>query len=155
MLPDLVMLQAQLPSLSGVSKKACLVQIVLGQGCVRSCTITAAAGTILRDPEAYRALEQCGELHWNVLPVPSSYVEGTQLATPPYMGTSGQYTPRIPSLCVKALTPEVLAPLSHPYRVLMMLVNGKRPIEEIAWLLNREPQEIVQMVAALPHLIQF
>ena len=157
MLPDVVMLQAQLPSLPGISKEACLAQIILGQGRVHSCTITAAkTGTVLREQqEAYHALERCGDLNWSVLLAPSLYAPASQKATLPYMVASGQYTSKIPSLRVKALTPEVLAPLSLPYRRVMMLVDGKRPIEEIARLLNKGPQEVQQMLAALEHLIQF
>jgi hypothetical protein len=156
MSPDVVMLQAQLPSLPGVSKEACLTQIILGQGRVYSCIITATkAGTVLREQqEAYHALERCGDLSWSVLPAPSRYAPAVQKTALPYIGTSGQHMSKIPSLRVKALTPEVLAPLPPPYRRIILLVDGKRTIEEIARLLNKEPQEVQQILAALGHLIQ-
>lgn len=157
MSPNVVMLQAQLLSLPSVSKEVCLAQIILGQGRVHSCTITTAkTGTVLREQqEAYHALEQCGDLNWSVLPAPSLYASASQKTTPPHMGVSDQYISNIPFLRVKSLTPEVLAPLSLPYRRVLMLVDGKRSIEEIARLLNREQQEVQQILAALRHLIQF
>jgi predicted transcriptional regulator len=87
-----------------------------------------------------------------VLPAPSA--PASQKATLPPMGASGQLTSKVPSLRVPA-TPEILEPLSHPYRRIVRLVDGRRSIDEIARLLNKEPQEVQPMLAALGHLIQF
>ncbi len=154
-LPDVVMLQAQLSSLPGLSKEACLAQIILGQGQVSSCKIIATrTGIVLREQqEAYHALERCGDVTWHVRPAPSLHPPVRPQATLP--PTSGTFPAQIPSLRVSRLSPEILAPLSHPYRRVLGLVDGKRSIEDIARLLNKTPQEIQQMLAALPHLIQF
>lgn len=154
-LPDVVMLRARLSSLPGVSKDACLAQIILGQGQLSSCTITAArtGNVFLKDQEAYHALERCGDLNWSVLPAPPLYASMRQKATLPPM--DGMLPAKIPTLLVATLRPEILEPLSNPYRRVLLLVDGRRSTEDIARLLNKEAQEIQQMLAALPHLIRF
>jgi hypothetical protein len=156
-LPEIVMLQAHLPLLPGVSKEPCLAQIILGQGHVSSCKITTTktGAVLLQQQEAYHALERCGDLEWSVLPAPFLSPSASQKAALPRIGASGQYPSKVPSLSVKALTPEILASLSSPYRRVLALVDGKRSIEEIARLLNKTPQEVQQMLTTLPHLIQF
>lgn len=154
--PEVVVLQAFLSSLPGVTKDACLAQVVLGQGRIHACTITTKTGAVLREQqEAYNALERCGDLNWSVLPAASLNAPTSQKAIPLHLDMYRQPTLKVPSLCVPALTPAILDPLSNPYRRTVRLVDGKRSIEDIARLLNREPQEIEQMLAALPHLIQF
>lgn len=156
-LPDIVMLQAQFSSLPGVSKEACLAQIILGQGRVYSCTITATkTGTVLREQqEAYHALERCGDLNWSVLPAPSLHTPAKPKTTLSPISASGRLSAKAPSLRVSQLSPEILEPLSNPYRRVLRLVDGRRSIEDIARLLNKESHEIQQMLAALPHLVQF
>jgi hypothetical protein len=156
-LPDVVMLQAHLSSLPGVSKDACLAQIILGQGQVYSCKIIATrTGIVLREQqEAYHALERCGDVNWSVRPEPSLHAPVRPQTTSPPTATDRMFPRQIPSLRVSRLSPEILEPLSHPYRRVLRLVDGGRSIEDIARLLNKEPQEIQQMLAALPHLIQF
>jgi len=154
--PEVVVLQAFLSLLPGVTKDACLAQVTLGQGRIHSCTITTKTGTVLREQlEAYQALERCGDLNWSVLPASSLYAPASQKATPSRLDASDQPTSRVPSLRVQALTLEILEPLSNPYRRVIRLVDGKRSIEDIARLLNKTPQEVQQMLAALQHLIQF
>jgi hypothetical protein len=156
-LPDMVMLQAHLSSLPGVSKGACLAQIILGQGHVWDCKITATRTdtVLLTQKEAYHALERCGDVNWCVLPAPVSHAPVRPQATLPPVATDGTFPAKTPSLRVSELTPEILAPLSHPYRRVLGLVDGRRSLADIARLLNKEPQEIQQMLTALPHLIQF
>lgn len=156
MRPDIVMLLAHLSSLPGVTKDACIAQIILGQGHIHSCRITTRTGTVLREQqEAYHALERCGDLHWSVLPAPPLHTPAQQKATLSPISASGRLSAKAPSLRVSQLSPELLEPLSNPYRRVLRLVDGRRSIEDIARLLNKEPQEIQQMLAALPHLIQF
>jgi hypothetical protein len=156
-LPDVVMLQAHLPSLPGVSKDACLAQIILGQGQVYSCKIIVTkTGIVLREQqEAYHALERCGDVNWSLRPAPSLHALVRPPATPPPITTYRTFPAQIPSLRVSRLSPEILAPLSHPYQRVLRLIDGRRSIEDIAHLLNKEPQEIQQMLTSLPHLIQF
>jgi hypothetical protein len=82
-------------------------------------------------------------------------VQGSPKATLSYRGTSGQPPSKVPSLRIPTLTPEILASFSHPYRRVLVLVDGKRSIDEMARLLNKTPQEVQQMLSTLPHLIQF
>jgi hypothetical protein len=156
-LPDMVMLQAHLSSLPGVSKEACLAQIILGQGHVWDCQITATRTdtVLLTQKEAYHALERCGDVTWRVRPAPVSHALVRPQATRPPIAPSGTVSAKIPSLRVSRLSSEILAPLSHPYQRVLRLIDGKRSIEDIARLLGKQPQEIQQMLAAMPHLIQF
>ncbi|HEU5382257.1 MAG TPA: hypothetical protein VFV38_43135 [Ktedonobacteraceae bacterium] len=63
-----VLLLAQPPSLPGISKRGCVVHLVLGQGAVSSCQITDAVGTVLaQNQEAYQVLLRCGDLEWQVM----------------------------------------------------------------------------------------
>jgi len=155
--PEVVLLQAQLPSLPGVSKDACLVSLIIGQGHMYSCTITATrTGTVLREREAaYHAVEQCGDLEWSVGPAPRFPAPASQKGVPVQPNTAGTFASPIPSLRVPALTNEILQPLAHPYQRVLRLVDGRRSVADIARLLGKQPQEIQQMLAAMPHLIQF
>jgi len=66
-----VVLRAQLPAVPGVSKKACLARLIVGQGTVCSCAVTTPNGEILlKHQEAYQALLRCGDLEWLVEPFP-------------------------------------------------------------------------------------
>jgi hypothetical protein len=155
--PEVVMLQAHLPSLPSVSKDACLVSLIIGQGHMYSCTITATrTGTVLREQEvAYHTVEQCGDLEWSVGPAPRFPTSASQKSVPSQPKVSGKFVLPIPSLRVPALTNEILQPLAHPYQRVLRLVDGRRSVADIARLLGRQPQEIQQMLAAMPHLIQF
>ncbi|HEU5382267.1 MAG TPA: hypothetical protein VFV38_43185, partial [Ktedonobacteraceae bacterium] len=60
----------------------------------------------------------------------------------------------VPTLRITPLPPETLASLSHPYRMLLVLVDGKRSIAELARLLSKSPAAIHQMLAMVPHLVK-
>jgi hypothetical protein len=148
--PTVVGIQSRLSSLPGISKDACLAHITLGQGQVYSCTITARTGAVLlQQQEALRALERCGDLDWNVSPLKAT---ASQKDTQVQMGSPGQSMTNIPSLR-GGLTTETLNSLPHPYRRIIMLVDGKRTIEDIALLASKTPQEVVRMLRALERLI--
>ena len=152
--PDVVMLQSHLPSLPGVTKEACRAQVILGQGQVYSCTITTRTGAVIRErQEAYKALEQCGDLEWILSSAPFPHPANPQTAQPNTSTASAKMAP-IPVLRVKELSAETLSRLAYPYRRVLLLVDGKRSIEEIARLASKTPQEVVHMLNALEHLIQ-
>lgn len=155
--PDLVVLHSQVAALPGMTKNACVAQIVLGQGKVYACTITTATGSVLlQQQEAYRVLERCGDLSWSVtLATPSLSTHSRQQEIPPGRGMDGRMSSMIPSLRVNTLAPETLASFSHAYRQVLVLVDGKRSIEEIARLLARPADTVHHMLVALAHLVQF
>lgn len=237
--PNCVLLQSQLASLPGVSKRKCVAQVILGQGVIHTCTIREEAGRVLAEQQkAYDALARCGDLHWEVVPAPdvvssSGYLNsvsassitsssGSPNTAPssdnvppsgypntapnfgnvppsgypntapnfgnvpssgyPSMGPNFGNVPssgypntaphsggwgRTPGISHMPVTPwsvprprvtpiprEILAPLPHAYRAVLMLVDGKRSLEEIAQLLNKAPQEIQQILVNLPDIVQ-
>ncbi len=152
--PDVVMLQSHLPSLPGISKEACRAQVILGQGQVYSCTITTRTGAVLRQhQEAYKVLEQCGDLEWTLSSAPFPSPPNPRAANPNTSTASAKMAP-IPVLRVKELSAETLSSLAYPYRRVLLLVDGKRSVEEIARLASNTPQEVIHMLKALEHLIQ-
>lgn len=154
-----VVLRAQLPAVPGVSKKACLAQLVVGQGTVCSCAVTTPSGEILlKHQEAYQALLRCGDLEWLVEPFPAfSPPEHPYPSPSTYTAaapTAAEEEHRcIPTLRISPLPSETLAAFTHPYRTVLALVDGRRSIHEIARLLSKAPTDIQQMLASVPHLV--
>lgn len=156
-----MVLRAQLLALPGVSKKACLVQMIVGQGAVCSCAITTLSGEILlKHQEAYQALLRCGDLEWRVESFPGfSLPEQSRLS--PYGHTASAPTAPegkhrcIPNLRISPLPSEMLATFTHPYRTVLALVDGRRSTHEIARLLSKSPADVQQMLASVPHLVHF
>ena len=158
---DQVLLCTQLPSLPGISRQTCLIQLVMVQGSIHSCTITSKDGRVLlQQQEAYHALGRCGELEWQVKAFPATALSLEQSRTRPLAGTEERGTRTesgplsIPTLRISPLSSEILASLSHPYRMALVLVDGKRSIHEIARLLSKSPRDIQQMLVVLQHLVQ-
>jgi hypothetical protein len=156
--PEMVMLQSHLSSLPGISKE-CFAQLILGQGGISSCVITATTtGAVLfQQQEALSALAHCGDLNWSVVPAPSLHATNVtipQKDTRPHRGASGQQQRPLP-FRRNTLTPEILASLSHAQRRVLVLVDGKRSIEEIAHLLSKTPQEVHQLLVPLQSLIHY
>lgn len=153
-----VVLRAHLPAVPGVSKKACLARLIVGQGVVCSCAVTTPNGEILlKHQEAYQALLRCGDLEWLVEPFPGfsppePYLSPSKpTAAAP---TAAEEEPRcIPTLRISPLPSETLAAFTHPYRTVLALVDGRRSTHEIARLLSKAPTDIQQMLASVPHLV--
>lgn len=155
-----VVLYTQVSALPGVSKKACQIQVVLGRGSLFSCCVTDASGKVLlQQQEAYQALLPCEDLEWNVAPFPiSTPSEPAQVADRSTLAreqdtTSGGVSFCIPTLRVCPLPSETLAAFLYPYRTVLVLVDGRRSIHEIARLLSKSPADIQQMLASAPHLV--
>lgn len=66
-----------------------------------------------------------------------------------------KYTYPIPTLRVNPLPKEILASLSRSRRMALVLVDGKRSIDDIAQLLAKSPSDVQEMLAVLRHLVQF
>lgn len=160
-----VVLRAQLPALPGISKKACLVQLIVGQGNMCFCAVTTPGGEILlKQQEAYQALLNCGDLEWRVEPFPGFPPPESQSQSPSNRTShalshalTAQEEERccIPILRMSPLPSETLAAFTHSYRMVLALVDGRRSIHEIARLLSKSPADIQQMLASVPHLVHF
>ena len=149
-----MILQAQLAPLPGLSRSTCTAQIIVGRDGWQSCAIISLEGITLREQkEAYLTLQRCGDLDWSVVATPSLTDDANRQERLPWAYPSGKLQ-SVPSLRVK-LTDDHLRPLHHPYRQALILVDGTRTIEEIAWMLHKAPQEVQQIFAALPHLIEY
>ncbi|HEU5373901.1 MAG TPA: hypothetical protein VFV38_00530 [Ktedonobacteraceae bacterium] len=151
-----VLLLAQPPALPGISKRECVVHLVLGQGAVSSCQITDAVGTVLaQNQEAYQVLLRCGDLEWQVMTLheqkPTVVSRVPRFDTREQASREASMQPSVPTLRITPLPPETLASLSHPYRMLLVLVDGKRSIDQLARLLSKSPAAIHQMLATVPH----
>lgn len=155
-----VVLHTQLSALPGVCKKACQIQVVLGQGGLFSCCVTDMSGrTLLQQQKAYKALLSCGDLEWDVTPLPT-WTSSEPVQSVDHHILAQEQNPRsdalsssIPTLRVSPLPAETLATFAHPYRMVLSLVDGQRSIYEIARLLSRSPAAIQQMLASVPHLV--
>ncbi len=170
--PSRVLIQAQLASLSGVSKWECLAQVVLDQGAVCVCTITGAMGAVLlQEQAAYEALGHGGDLDWEVVSTPVSALPSGHLRTRSVTDASG--TPEIPeipeipempaiqgapwsipTLRVTPLPRALLASLPHAFRIALVLVDGKRSVAEIAQLLHKTPHDIQQLFTSLQNIVR-
>ncbi|MGH2506177.1 MAG: hypothetical protein ACRDHZ_01955 [Ktedonobacteraceae bacterium] len=157
--PHHVVLQTQLATLPGVSKRSCVAQVLLGQGAVHTCTIWGEAGTVLvQQQAAYEALARCGDLEWEMVATPVTTRTAERQYGASVIGTSGEPEMReepwsIPTLRVTPLPRDVLAAFPHGSRIALVLIDGKRSMAEIAHLLNKTPQEIQQIFAQMPNLV--
>lgn len=153
--PRLVLLQAHVTDLPGVSRQQCLAHVVVGQGCLHSCTILGLAGSILLQArEAYEALIRCGDLEWVVITAPpldqpAQAVSGRSPVSSAPAGTPWD----VPTLRVRPVPREIFAALPYLSRITLALVDGKRSLAEIAHLLNKTPQEIWQILADLQDVV--
>lgn len=145
--PETVELQTHL-SLPGV-KGPCCAHVILRQGQVYACSITTRSGVVLRQhQEAYKIVEQRGDLEWILSPSPLS---SPQAAQPNAATAASKRTPPVRRSDPSA---ETLNRLAYPYRRVLLLVDGKRSVEEIARLASKTPQEVMDILKALGHLIQ-
>jgi hypothetical protein len=152
-----VVLQAHLSSLPGVSKQACLAHIVVGEGRIHACTIFhAQTGALLRqEHEAYKSLEALGDLEWTILPYQPAPHEESIMTHLPHPST-----PPVPSQASlipqrkHQPEPNIIASLHPAYRKLLLLVDGKRSVERIAQLLSKSPEDVFNMLLAMPSLIE-
>ncbi|MGH2479916.1 MAG: hypothetical protein ACRDHW_09705, partial [Ktedonobacteraceae bacterium] len=122
------------------------------QGALRSCMISGPTGVVLlQNQDAYAALVRCGDLEWRVIyPADLAASEHAQPMTDALEHTQWG----IPRLRVAFLHREMLASFSRSQRVALVLVDGKRSIEEIAHMLSKSPHAIQQMLATLRDLVQ-
>lgn len=87
-LPDIVSLQAQLPSVPNVTRESCVAEIILGRGKLYTCTITTRTGrSLLKQNEAFSALQQMGDLEWSMHPaaLPNEFLPAQERTLPQQM----------------------------------------------------------------------
>lgn len=147
-----VLLLAHLPALAGFATQGCLARIVLEQGALRTCLIIRKSGVVLlQNQGAYAALLRCGDLEWRVIRPADLAASGPAQSV---MGASEHTQWGIPRLRVTSLHRDLLTSFPRSQRVVLVLVDGKRSIEEIAHLLSKSPHDIQQMLADIGHLVQ-
>lgn len=117
-----------------------------------------ADAALLQQQEAYQALLRCGNLEWQVDSLPASSPSGQGqpggISALAQDTRNGSLPSCIPILRVSPLPAETLASFPSPYRMALILVDGRRSIHEIARLRSRSPDDIQQMLARAPHLVQ-
>jgi hypothetical protein len=138
-------LSAWLPCVPGYQRDAGEAVLILGQGRVQSCTIRARNGLLLvQGGEALKALEQLGNLKWQVQEFRGSGEAGQ------IMGSMGQVHAwsqepltgqHIPRRLVAQISPEQQQALSRHHRQVFALVNGVRSVASIATLLHLSPEK--------------
>lgn len=147
-----VLLLSHLPTLPGLARHPGLARIELEQGAVRSCLISGQSGAVLlQGQDAYAVLSRCGDLEWRVIR-PPDVMEAVRVR--PVTGMLERTQWGIPRLRVAFLHREMLASFPRSQRVALALVDGRRSVEEIAYLLSKSPREIQQMLAEIGHLVQ-
>jgi hypothetical protein len=142
--PEQVLLQAPLSSLPGFSKEPCVASMVVGAGSIYSCMIKdAKTGKVLKKgPEAVIALRACGELHWMLQRQELLCESG------PLSHTLKKETGNLPRRTATVTSMQMQA-LPHTLRKVLSLVNGTNSLEHIAYLLNKSPQEVSQLLLEL------
>lgn len=153
-LPEIASLRAQMPSVPGVWKETCIAEIIVGCGCIYTCTIITTAGQLLLQQEAaLHALEHLGELEWTLGPsLPSGtlflHQEGQWLQqsnTPP------QRDGTIPQRTDVFAMPALLERLPRRQKQVFLLADGQKQAYEIARLLGLEPSEVERLLCQLHH----
>jgi hypothetical protein len=147
-LPDPTRLTSQLSALSGFSKDRYLIEVVVGQGKVLICSIHTATGFTLQGERALEVLQHCGALNWHVSPfLPSPVSPPEEQPTAPMSLREKPPTKRIGV---------VMEFWGHEETRVFALVDGKRPVEEIARLLHYTPQHVRDILLELKqqHVIE-
>ncbi len=149
-LREQVALRACVPALPGLLKQEAVAQIVVDESGLQRCVITNPASglTLFAQGEAFNVLRRCGTLGWTLLrqaselaSVPADVVPARAHAGLP----SGSPIPRRQV----ELTPGQLLALSPAQKNVYALVNGSYPLERIAQVLAKAPQEISRILLEL------
>ncbi len=131
-----------------ISQEACVVCLRARAGSMLSCEITEARGgrILFQQEEAFDALKSLGVLPWYHVPPPADETGGThQHSSVSWQGGSPWPTAQqIP----RRLTSECPA-LDHAYRRVFLLVDGARSAQQIAFLLGKSPEEIMEILRLL------
>jgi hypothetical protein len=147
-----VVVRTHIPGLAEVWTGVCLVEMVLVQGVVCSCTISTAQGQpLLHQEAAFHAVRSLGALEWTLSSSASS------VPLPPASVQEGNDQPvsaanRVPHRTQAALSPGLLDGLdglSRRHKQVLLLIDGHKNCQEIARLLTMDPQE----VEAILHLL--
>ena len=148
-------LSASLPFVPGYQQEAGEVVLVLGQGHVQTCTIRSHAGLqLVQGGEALKALEQLGNLEWQVQGFRGSGDAGQRADSSgqdpawPQEHSSDQHIPRRRAA---TLSPTQQQTLSRRHRQVFALVDGARSVADIAALLHLSTDEVARLLGELHH----
>jgi hypothetical protein len=148
-------LSALLPCVPGYQRDAGEAVLILGQGRVHSCTIRTRNGLpLVQGGEALKALEQLGNLEWQVQGFRGSGEAGQIISSTGQAPTwsqeplTGQHRPR---RLVAQLSPEQQQALSRHHRQVFALVDGIRSVASIATLLHLSTEEVACLLQELHH----
>lgn len=142
--PEQVLLQAPLSSLPGFSKEPCVATMVVGAGSIHSCVIQEVqTGYMLKKgAEAMSTLRAYGELYWILQRQESLFAPGQ------VHDALKKESGNLPRRAVTVTSMQMQA-LPHSLRKVLSLVNGTNSLEYIAYLLNKSPQEVFQLLLEL------
>lgn len=144
--PERVSLQAHLPALPGLSREACLAEVVVGQGLLSQCTIVTQTGHCLsHGQEALARLQQLGPVEWRLVVASSEPSVG-----PPVEQNLLRRGPQIEQVPRRnAVLLSQIHELPFELRRVWLLVDGTRTVEELASLLGKSPSDVFGLLLAL------
>ena len=150
---DVETLSAALPFVPGYQREAGEVALILGQGCVHTCTIRAADGlSLLQGGEALKTLERLGSLEWHVQRMADSsdaWSPNSEVGQDTRQSQEHAAEHIIPHRLVAHLSPVQQQKLSRHHRQIFSLVDGFRSIASIAALLHLSPDQVARLLQEL------
>jgi hypothetical protein len=153
-LRERVLLCAPMPALPELGLPEGVASLVVDAQGVQGCVIRElrTGRTLAENQEALHLVEHCGVLPWMLQP-PQQGATWMRPAGASLYGGQVDAAP-IPARRV-TLTPEQLHRLPPVHKKVFALVDGTRSVAQIAHLLSRSPQEMVQVLLDLQrhHLI--
>jgi hypothetical protein len=143
-------LSASLPSVPGYQQDEGQVVLILGQGHVQTCMIRSRTGLLLlQGGEALKALEQLGNLEWQVQGFRGrGDTPSLERSTGSDSACSQEHLTdqSIPRRRVAALSPEQQQNLSRRHRQVFALIDGTRNVASIATLLHLSSEEVARLL---------
>lgn len=154
--PQTMQLTSHLAAIPGLPREEYRIHLVVREGEVLSCTISAATGLTLQGERALEAVQCCGTLSWQLSAPHLSLLPAQELpgAVPAAPAQDARPRPRRRIESPEAL---LIRSWSHLQRQVFLLTDGNRSIAHIAALVGKSPHEVqaVLMKLAEHHLILF
>ena len=132
-------------------------QLMLVEGNVTTCLLRSKVDgrILLRDAEATRWLSTRGKLYWNleessqdpITPLPQAIAgPSTDPALPSQPAQTAQWFTIIPRRTPRGEQAVMSRAWSREHRLIFALIDGRRTITEIAALLHKPPDHVVQVL---------